>query len=270
MSPRASYPASHPYDLVNPLTDDTKRVWICIHGLGFLSRYFARLFKTLDPGKNHLVVPQAPSKFYLRGALGDFTHVGASWLTREDTVNELPNVLNYLDGILANEAHKWKGKEIVLLGFSQGVSIATRWWAHRNVNIDRLVLWAGRIPEELVDAPLQNSDRTVDDADGDSARSLVNGYHKVDQDHRAASPNNAEAAIAMAATRKQPYTKAQHLRSLHLVYGIHDEYVNEKRMDAEYRKAKSLFGDKIVVQSFDGPHTITSDALETLINSWDV
>jgi predicted esterase len=35
------------------------------------------------------------------------------------------------------------------LGFSQGVSIATRWTARSKINLDQLILYAGGIPEEL-------------------------------------------------------------------------------------------------------------------------
>ena len=37
----------------------------------------------------------------------------------------------------------------IILGFSQGVSIATRWVAKRQIKCDQLVLYAGGIPNEL-------------------------------------------------------------------------------------------------------------------------
>ena len=40
-------------------------------------------FEILYPTENYIICPQAPSKFYLGE---DFKHVGACWLTKEDTV----------------------------------------------------------------------------------------------------------------------------------------------------------------------------------------
>ena len=39
--------------------------------------------------------------------------------------------------------------QLIVLGFSQGVSIATRWVAHSGIKCAKLVLYAGAIPNEL-------------------------------------------------------------------------------------------------------------------------
>ena len=65
--------------------------------MGYLSTYFINYFKQLDPETNYIVAPQAPSKYY-QGS--DFKHVGASWLTRVDTVAETENVLAYVDAVV--------------------------------------------------------------------------------------------------------------------------------------------------------------------------
>jgi predicted esterase len=140
-----SYTGSNTYSTLNRLNEKTKNVWIVFHGIGFLSRYFIRYFEGLPKDENYIIAPQAPSKYYLNK---DFRHVGASWLTKENTVLETMNVLNYLDKLFASEkipAHC----QLIVLGFSQGVSIATRWTAKRKINLDQLILYAGGIPEEL-------------------------------------------------------------------------------------------------------------------------
>ncbi|MEZ4968164.1 MAG: esterase [Flavobacteriaceae bacterium] len=139
------YTSSNTYSTLNTLNERTKNVWIVFHGIGFLSRYFIRYFEELPKNENYIIAPQAPSKYYLNK---DFKHVGASWLTKEGTVLETTNVLNYLDNLLASEkipAHC----QLIVLGFSQGVSIATRWTAKSRINLDQLILYAGGIPEEL-------------------------------------------------------------------------------------------------------------------------
>ncbi|PQB04200.1 alpha/beta hydrolase [Aureitalea marina] len=142
---RINYQASNTYSTLNKLSADTQRIWMVFHGMGYLSRYFIRHFKNLDPVKNYIIAPQAPSKYY-QGP--DFKHVGASWLTREDTVNETDNVLNYVEGVWQAElAHT--NCELIVLGYSQGVSIATRWLAKYQRRCDQLIIHSGGLPKEL-------------------------------------------------------------------------------------------------------------------------
>lgn len=142
---RVNYHISNSYSTLNKLSDKTENIWISCHGIGFLSRYFIRYFKKLDAEKNYVIAPQAQAKYYQGN---DFKYVGASWLTKEDTKNETENVLNYLDAIKEEEL-PGDNKNLILFGFSQGVSVVMRWMAKRKINCDQLVIYAGAIPEEL-------------------------------------------------------------------------------------------------------------------------
>lgn len=113
--------------------------------MGYLSRYFLRYFDVLDPDRHYLIAPQAPSKYYLNS---EFKHVGASWLTRENTSEGMENILSYLDALMAEIKIPEKVK-FVVFGYSQGVSIATRWVSRRKVKCDHLILYSGGIPDEL-------------------------------------------------------------------------------------------------------------------------
>ncbi len=141
----ASYHTIQTYSVVNEYSNKTKNVWLVFHGMGYLSRYFARYFEELNPEENLIIVPQAPSKYY-QGP--KFKHVGASWLTRENTVAETKNVLAYVDSVWANEEPE-QLPNFIVLGYSQGVSIATRWLASRMIACNHLVLHSGGIPKEL-------------------------------------------------------------------------------------------------------------------------
>ncbi len=141
-----SYTNTNSYATMNELGSKTKNVWIVLHGLGYLSRFFLKHFNALNPEENYIVAPQAPSKYYLNN---EFRHVGASWLTKENTEQEKVNVLNYLDAVFASENFPSDCK-LIVFGFSQGVSIACRWVAHRELICQHLVLYAGGIPHELV------------------------------------------------------------------------------------------------------------------------
>ena len=154
-----SYTSTNTYTTVNALTSKTKNIWIAFHGLGYLSRYFAKYFTHLNSEENYIILPQAPSKYY-QGT--DFKHVGASWLTKENTKAETKNVLAYVDAV-------WKEEKpdsipnLIVMGYSQGVSIATRWLSSRNIQCDHLLLHSGGIPVELKpeDFSFQKSETTV-------------------------------------------------------------------------------------------------------------
>jgi predicted esterase len=130
---------------LNHLTTATENVWVVFHGIGYLSRYFIRYFASLPEATNYIIAPQAPSKYYLNN---DYKNVGASWLTKENTVVETKNDLAYLEAVLEQE-HIPDRCRLIVLGFSQGVSIAMRWVAQRKMPCHHLVLYAGGIPNEL-------------------------------------------------------------------------------------------------------------------------
>jgi len=142
---KVSYTTNNTYTTVNSYSEKTKNIWVVFHGLGYLSRYFARHFSELNSEENFIIVPQAPSKYYLGST---FKNVGASWLTKENTLEETANVLAYVDAVVEAEIPKNTAK-LIVLGYSQGVSIATRWVASRNIICDHLVLHSGGIPAEL-------------------------------------------------------------------------------------------------------------------------
>lgn len=142
---KLSYTITNTYSTANELTPDTRNVWVVCHGIGYLSRYFLRHFRKLDSRENYIIAPQAQSKYYLRDS---YTHVGASWLTRENTKDETENVLNYLDEVFQAEQLR-QAPNLILLGYSQGVSVVTRWIARRKIRPAILIIHSGKIPAEL-------------------------------------------------------------------------------------------------------------------------
>ncbi|NRD23759.1 esterase [Winogradskyella litoriviva] len=139
-----TYNTSNSYSTLNQLTEQTKNVWLVCHGMGYLSRYFLRYFKALDPKENYIIAPQAPSKFYIQPKM----HVGANWLTRDNTEAGMQNILNYFDAVLEAENIP-KNVNFIIFGYSQGVSIAMRYLAKRQLKCSQLVLHSGGIPKEL-------------------------------------------------------------------------------------------------------------------------
>lgn len=140
-----SYNTTNSYSTLNTLTSKTKNVWFVCHGIGYLSKYFIKYFDELKSEENYIIAPQAHSKYYLGSA---YKHVGSSWLTKENTATEIENVMSYFDAVL--EAENLPSKiNLIVLGFSQGVSVTARYVAKRKLKCNQLVLFAGGIPKEL-------------------------------------------------------------------------------------------------------------------------
>lgn len=136
---------THPYETLGSRSRDTRRVWLVFHGIGFLSRYFLKYFEHLDPAENYIIAPQAPSLYYLDKT---YRHVGASWLTREHTMRNMENLLTYLEALWRRESLD-QVPGLVLMGYSQGVSVLCRWVALRKRVPGRIILYGGRVPEGL-------------------------------------------------------------------------------------------------------------------------
>ncbi len=140
-----SYQSTNSYSTLNELNEKTKYVWFVCHGMGYLSRYFLKYFDGLNTDENYIIAPQAQAKYYVPPK---FRHVGASWLTKENTVSETENVMRYFDAIFGVESIP-KGTNLIILGYSQGVSVALRFIAKRRIHCDQIVLMSGGIPKEL-------------------------------------------------------------------------------------------------------------------------
>jgi len=142
---QVSYKINNTYCTLNSNTSNTKNVWVVFHGIGYLSKYFLKYFKGLDPEENYIIAPQAASKYYLNGK---YTHVGASWFTKDNTQLEAENAMNYLDEVYKAE-HLGEATNLIILGYSQGVSVATRWVARKGISPSQLILCSGGLPKEL-------------------------------------------------------------------------------------------------------------------------
>jgi len=142
---QVNYQATNSYSTLNTLTSKTKTVWFVCHGMGYLSRYFIKYFKGLNAEENYIIAPQAPSKYYQQPKM----HVGANWLTRDNTAEGMQDILNYFDAIFEAEAIS-ADLNLIVFGYSQGVSVALRYIAKRQLQCHQIVLHSGGIPKELI------------------------------------------------------------------------------------------------------------------------
>ena len=136
------------YTLGEP-SDDIRAVWIVLHGYAQLGATFIKAFKELDNGRNLVVAPEALSRFYTDGFVGE---VGATWMTKEDRLAEIEDQRNYLDALYRIVTHPLPEDVIVnVLGFSQGTATVCRWMTHTKYRVDNMLLWAGQFPPDLGD-----------------------------------------------------------------------------------------------------------------------
>jgi predicted esterase len=150
------------YYVLGAQSPSPRELWFACHGYGQLARYFARHFEPLDDGTRTIVVPEGLSRFYFgdpRGRHGADATVGATWMTREDRDREIEDHVGYLDA-LYTQMRSQRGRaraRVTVLGFSQGVATVCRWLARGTAHVDRLVLWAGRIPTDIFPLPETSS-----------------------------------------------------------------------------------------------------------------
>lgn len=132
------------------LNTKTRQVCLLLHGWGYNAKDFLARFKPLVSEENFLIAPEALNRFYLKGTGGT---VGATWMTREDRLNEIKDYIHYLDDLHENfELDRFSGI-ITALGFSQGASTVTRWVNATEHKVNRLIVYAGEVAPELF--PLQ-------------------------------------------------------------------------------------------------------------------
>lgn len=137
---------AHFYTLGKP-SGLTRRFWIVCHGYGQLAKTFIRRFDVLDKEKDFVLAPEGLSRFYWGGFMGN---VVASWMTREDRLDEIDDYCNYLQNLydlyfpqLPHDV------QIILLGFSQGCATQCRWVVEKSPWFHHLVLWAGMLPDDV-------------------------------------------------------------------------------------------------------------------------
>lgn len=145
-----------------------KTIWLVTHGYGQLAKTFIRRFLPIMDEHTLVIAPEGMSRFYWGGFDGP---VVASWMTREDRLDEIADFSNMLDELYAHYVPQCAvDARIILLGFSQGTATQVRWIMRSFPRFNRLVLWAGQLPEDLDYTPHLDyfADKQLSFAHGDS------------------------------------------------------------------------------------------------------
>ncbi len=130
-----------------------RELWFVCHGYGQLAGRFIRHFESIATPERLIVAPEALSRFYVEvpGKTHADTHVGASWMTREDRLSDIEDNVEYLDALYAHMLGSLDGASptFTTLGFSQGVATVARWLERTKVHVDRALLWGSTIPADV-------------------------------------------------------------------------------------------------------------------------
>ncbi len=121
-----------------------RSVCFVIHGYAHLAKDFIYDFDFLSDDHTLIIAPEGLSRFYFRNK------IGASWMTKEDRINEITDYINYLNKLAGEIKNKYdlSQAKFHLLGFSQGVHTAVRWFTKSNFHFDNLILCSSDFPED--------------------------------------------------------------------------------------------------------------------------
>jgi predicted esterase len=130
-----------------------RELWFVCHGYGQLAGRFIRHFESIGSPERLIVAPEALSRFYVEvpGKSHAETHVGASWMTREDRLSDIEDNVEYLDALHAHIMTSLGDSKptFTALGFSQGVATVARWLERTKVHVDRALLWGSTLPADV-------------------------------------------------------------------------------------------------------------------------
>lgn len=141
-------PKTARYFILGEPTEAIEHVWIVCHGYAQLANYFIRNFEPLNNGKTMIVAPEGLHRFYWQGFSG---RVVASWMTKEDRLEDIKDYCEFLDCVYKETSSAFKNKNVKIhvLGFSQGSATVLRWLSSKKPMIHSLFLWGGTFPADI-------------------------------------------------------------------------------------------------------------------------
>jgi predicted esterase len=136
------------YFTIGEYSSKTRNIWLVLHGYGQLAETFLKNFEIMADDETLIVAPEGIHRFYVNGNGGA---VGASWMTKEDRLNDIADNNDYLEKLLEWILEEQINDEVKIhvLGFSQGTSTACRWLVKSLFKATSLVLWAGTWPQDI-------------------------------------------------------------------------------------------------------------------------
>ncbi|MEM0991712.1 MAG: phospholipase [Bacteroidota bacterium] len=135
------------YYTLGTISAHTRYFIIACHGYAQLAKHFIRRFDVLESPDTFVLAPEGLSRFYWKGLTGE---VAASWMTKEDRLEEIDDYCNYLQTLYEQHVALLPSRvRIILFGFSQGCATHCRWIMEKFPHFHDLILWGGAVPEDL-------------------------------------------------------------------------------------------------------------------------
>jgi predicted esterase len=123
---------------------------IVLHGFGQRAEEFVKVFESLPSHGILVAAPQGPHQFYPKFPERE---VGFSWLTRYERDQSVADFISYMQQfveLLKNE-HAADLTRLYVLGFSQGVSMAYRFWAHQAAPVRGIIAISSDLPPDVAE-----------------------------------------------------------------------------------------------------------------------
>jgi phospholipase/carboxylesterase len=129
------------YAVHTPEGKGPHRTLIVLHGFGQRAEEFIKVFEKLPPQGILVAAPQAPHQFYPR------------FPAREERDQSIADFIGYMRQFL--ELLKTERNadltRLYVLGFSQGVSMAYRFWVHRAAPVRGLIACSSDLPPDVAE-----------------------------------------------------------------------------------------------------------------------
>ena len=123
---------------------------IVLHGWGQVAGQFVKVFEPLTKKGILVAAPQAAHHFYTQM---EERRVGFSWLTRYQRDQSVSDFVAYMEQFynMLQETFEVDTERVFILGFSQGVSMAYRTWAHSSLPLQGLIACGGDLPSDILE-----------------------------------------------------------------------------------------------------------------------
>ncbi len=123
---------------------------IVLHGFGQVAGQFIKVFEPLAQKGILVAAPQGAHQLYTN--LKE-RRVGFSWLTKYERDQSVSDFVAYMEQFfkLLQETCEVDSQRVFMLGFSQGVSMAYRTWAHSSLPVRGVIACGGDLPPDIVE-----------------------------------------------------------------------------------------------------------------------
>ena len=135
------------YFQIGEINNNTKSIWIVLHGYGMLPEYFIKKFECISNKETVIIAPEALNKFYLKD---NYSRVGSSWMTKVERDDDIQDNINFLNSIYNSLKLEGLNFKLNILGFSQGGPAATRWVINNSIKLNLLILWGCDLPNDCL------------------------------------------------------------------------------------------------------------------------